>query len=71
LAHREHAYQRLIEPGQSHAPVVTLVLTAGAMLSLASAVSFAVPTLAWLGPPLAVAVFAVEWRQAGRRRPAA
>jgi UDP-N-acetylmuramyl pentapeptide phosphotransferase/UDP-N-acetylglucosamine-1-phosphate transferase len=68
-AHREHAYQRLFDPGERHSAAVDKLLAAAAVLSLLAAVGYARPDLGWWVIGAAVAVFVVEWRAAGRRRP--
>lgn len=67
-SHREHAYQRLFAPGESHGRVVRLVLAVSAILSLFAVLAWYQPRAAW--PVLACAALATlgEWRVAGRRR---
>jgi UDP-N-acetylmuramyl pentapeptide phosphotransferase/UDP-N-acetylglucosamine-1-phosphate transferase len=67
-AHREHAYQQLVEPGAPHAGAVTALLGVGLALTLLAALAYDHPALAWLTVAVALAAFAVEWQIAGRRR---
>ncbi|HUL74534.1 MAG TPA: hypothetical protein VLT86_15605 [Vicinamibacterales bacterium] len=67
-AHREHAYQQFVEPGESHARLVSWLLASAAVLSALALAAYRRPELAWPSIALAIAVFAVEWR-AARRRP--
>jgi len=66
-AHREHAYQQFVRPGQRHSLAVGRLLLAAAAVSVIAVVAYQRP--AWLPLSLAVAVvtFAVEWRLAFRR----
>jgi uncharacterized membrane protein YdcZ (DUF606 family) len=66
-AHREHAYQRLIAPDQSHAPGVTALLATGLALSILGVASYLQPALAWPAVGAALLVFAAEWLIAGRQ----
>jgi hypothetical protein len=67
VAHRDHAYQRLIAPGASHARVVSALVATAAGLSLVAAAAFAYPAGRWCAIAAAVGVFALEWRMAARR----
>ncbi len=68
IAHRDHAYQQLVEPGRSHAPAVSALLAAGLFLSLLGAAVYRRPPLAWLAVGAALLVFVAEWQLATRRR---
>ena len=67
-AHRDHAYQQLVEPGGPHAAAVTALLGVGLALTLLAALAYDRPALAWLTVVVALGAFAVEWQIAGRRR---
>jgi Fuc2NAc and GlcNAc transferase len=67
-AHRDHAYQQLVEPGAPHAAAVIALLGVGLMLTLLAALAYDRPALAWLTVGVALGAFAVEWQIAGRRR---
>ncbi|HEX9670163.1 MAG TPA: glycosyl transferase [Thermoanaerobaculia bacterium] len=66
VAHREHAYQRLVAPERSHAPVVSGLLATGLLLSLLAAAGYALPSLAWPVVAAALLLFAAEWCLAAR-----
>jgi glycosyltransferase WbpL len=68
VAHREHAYQRLIAPDRPHAAGVTALLLAGLALSIAAVLAYRSPALVWPSTGLALLVFATEWWIAARRR---
>jgi Fuc2NAc and GlcNAc transferase len=59
-SHREHAYQRLIVPGHSHAPVVGRLLLAAAVITTAALASAFSASLAWLGIGTALALGGAE-----------
>ena len=65
-SHREHAYQRLFRPGTSHAGPVTLLLLAGAAVTLPAVLAFDQPRGVWASVAWAACVCAGEW-VAGRR----
>jgi Fuc2NAc and GlcNAc transferase len=67
-AHRDHAYQQLVEPGAPHAAAVTALLGVGLALTLLAALAYDRPALAWLTVAVALGAFAIEWQVAGRRR---
>ncbi|MGE5802054.1 MAG: hypothetical protein ACM358_07335, partial [Gemmatimonadota bacterium] len=67
-AHRDHAYQQLVEPGRSHAAAVTALLGAGFVLSVLGGAAYRRPALAWPAVGVALVAFAVEWVVASRRR---
>jgi glycosyltransferase WbpL len=64
-AHREHTYQRLFNPGDTHARAVAALLGTAAALSAIALAGLRWPSLGWLGIALAFAAFAVEVRVAG------
>jgi Fuc2NAc and GlcNAc transferase len=70
-AHRDHAYQQLVEPGRPHAAAVTALLVAGLGLSLFAGAAYRRPALAWPAAAIALIVFTIEWQVAARRRAAA
>lgn len=65
-SHREHAYQRLFAPGQSHAVVVGPLLVASGVLTAVAVVSDRQPALAWWSLGLAVVVAVAEFVVAAR-----
>lgn len=67
-AHREHAYQQLVEPGRSHAGPVSGILAVGIVLSLLGAACYRRPPLTWLAVAAALVAFTGEWALAARRR---
>lgn len=68
-SHREHAYQQLIVPGQSHARPVASLLFAASILSLAAvAIHQREGAASWWGPGLVVVLFLVECLAAGGTR---
>jgi len=67
-AHRDHAYQQLVEPGQPHAAAVSMLLMAGFVLAVFAVAAYSRPGLAWPAIGVALVVFAIEWRMASRRR---
>jgi glycosyltransferase WbpL len=67
-AHRDHAYQQLVEPGQPHAPAVSILLVAGLALSVFAGAAYRRPSLAWPAVGVALLAFAIEWQIASRRR---
>jgi len=67
-AHREHAYQQLIDPARSHAGGVTRLLLAAATLTIAGGIAFVWPSLAWWSVAWAAAVSGAEWVIADARR---
>ncbi len=60
-SHREHAYQRLFDPGQSHAPVVSAVLAGAAVVSGAAVVGYLWSPFRWPALGIALVIAAVEW----------
>lgn len=71
-SHREHAYQRLFEPGESHARVVSALLGAAVLLTGAAVIAYWYPRLAWWSVAGVAIVCSLEWRaaqRAARRRP--
>ncbi len=68
VAHRDHAYQQLVEPGGRHATAVTVLLGVGLALALLAALAYDRPALAWPTVVIALAAFGVEWQVAHRRR---
>jgi Fuc2NAc and GlcNAc transferase len=68
-SHREHAYQRLFAPGQSHAVVVGPLLAAAGLLTAVAVVSDREPALAWWSLGLAGVVAAAEFFLAARAHP--
>jgi Fuc2NAc and GlcNAc transferase len=70
-AHRDHAYQQLVEPGRPHAAAVSVLLVAGLVLSVVAAAAYSRPSLAWPAVGVALVAFAIEWQVASRRRAAA
>lgn len=67
-AHRDHAYQQLVEPGRPHAAAVSALLVAGFVLSVFAGAAYRHPALAWPAVGVALAAFAIEWVVASRRR---
>jgi Fuc2NAc and GlcNAc transferase len=67
-AHRDHAYQQLVEPGGTHAAAVTVLLGAGLILTLLAALAYSRPRLGWLTVGVALVAFLIEWQVADRRR---
>ena len=67
-AHRDHAYQQLVEPGGSHAAAVTVLLGVGLTLGLLAVMAYQRPILAWPTVIIAIVAFLVEWQVAARRR---
>lgn len=70
--HREHAYQRLFAPGQSHAGVVSLLLAAGGLLSVVAVWAYWRPAWAWASLGCALCLFLGEWlvaQRISRQRP--
>ena len=67
-AHRDHAYQQLIEPGSPHAGAVTALLGVGLALAVLAALAHQQPMLAWPTVIVAVVAFLIEWQVADRRR---
>lgn len=65
-SHREHAYQRLFVPGESHARVVGLILAGGALLSVLAILAWYRPGLGWPVITCAVMATLVEWRAAAQ-----
>jgi UDP-N-acetylmuramyl pentapeptide phosphotransferase/UDP-N-acetylglucosamine-1-phosphate transferase len=66
VAHREHAYQRLIRRRGVHAPVVRLLLTGAAALCVMAGLAFVRPTHTWGVIALACVMASVEFWLAGR-----
>jgi Fuc2NAc and GlcNAc transferase len=66
-SHREHAYQRLFNPGQPHAGVVVPLLVSASVLTIVAVVSDRRPALAWWSLGLACAVAAGEFVMAARK----
>jgi UDP-N-acetylmuramyl pentapeptide phosphotransferase/UDP-N-acetylglucosamine-1-phosphate transferase len=60
-AHREHAYQQLIDPAQSHAGGVARLLLAAASLTVVGAMAYSRPSFAWWSLAWASAVCAIQW----------
>ncbi|HYN08263.1 MAG TPA: hypothetical protein VES67_12830 [Vicinamibacterales bacterium] len=67
-AHREHAYQQLVEPGRGHAVPVIVLLSVGLALALVAAAALERPVLGWPAVGLALIAFMVEWQIATRVR---
>ncbi len=67
-AHREHAYQQFVKPGAPHGIAVSVLLAAGAGLSVFAAAAFARPALGWPILAIVVTAFVVEWRAAATLR---
>jgi UDP-N-acetylmuramyl pentapeptide phosphotransferase/UDP-N-acetylglucosamine-1-phosphate transferase len=67
-SHREHAYQRLFAPGESHAPVVSALLAASLALSTAAVLGYTTPWLAWSSLAAALTAGVTEFAVAGARR---
>lgn len=67
-SHREHAYQQLFDPTQSHSRVVAALLGAATILTAVAIAAFHRPGLAWWSIALAVFVCLVEWRLAAARQ---
>jgi Fuc2NAc and GlcNAc transferase len=67
-AHRDHAYQQLVEPGGTHAAAVTVLLGVGLALTLLAALAYLRPVLAWPTVLVAFVAFFIEWQVADRRR---
>lgn len=67
-AHRDHAYQQLVEPGRPHAAAVSALLGAGLVLSVFAGAAYRRPALAWPAVWAALIAFAIEWHVASRRR---
>jgi glycosyltransferase WbpL len=67
-AHRDHAYQQLVEPGAPHAAAVTVLLGVGVLLALLAALAYQRPLLGWPAVVVALAAFLIEWQVADRRR---
>lgn len=72
-SHREHVYQRLFMPGESHARVVGTLLGAAASLTMLAIFAYWQPRAAWWSVAWAGTVCAAEWvaaeRIARRRSP--
>jgi Fuc2NAc and GlcNAc transferase len=68
-SHREHAYQRLFRPGTAHAAPVTLLLLAGASVTLPAVLAFEHQRGLWASGVWALCVCAAEWMVAGRVMP--
>lgn len=72
-AHRDHAYQRLVQSGLGHAPVAAAIVTASAVLTLAAVLGG--PRISgrwgWALLAAAVALFTMEAALASRHRAAA
>jgi Fuc2NAc and GlcNAc transferase len=66
VAHREHAYQRLIRRRGVHAPVVAVLLTGAGVLCAAAAVALSRPPMAWGVVALAGAIACAEFWLAAR-----
>lgn len=64
-SHREHAYQRLIVPGRSHAGPVGVLLVAASTVTMAGVFAFQQPAWLWISLVWAAGVGAVEWIVAG------
>ena len=65
-SHREHAYQRLFRPGATHAGPVTLLLLAGAVVTLPAVLAFELQRGLWASAAWAGCVCAGEWVVARR-----
>lgn len=59
-AHREHLYQRLAVPGQSHPAVVGPMLVVGCGLALVGYAVWESPAMPWAGVAVAALAFAAE-----------
>lgn len=60
-SHREHAYQRLFDPRDSHVSIVSGILAASAVLTCVAAVAYARPAWGWWSLAAAVTAAAIEW----------
>jgi UDP-N-acetylmuramyl pentapeptide phosphotransferase/UDP-N-acetylglucosamine-1-phosphate transferase len=70
-SHREHVYQRLFTPGESHARVVGTLLAVAASLTMLAVLAYWQPRAAWWSVAWAGMVCAAEWvaaRHIARRR---
>ena len=67
-AHRDHAYQQLVDPGGPHAAAVTALLGVGFGLAVLAALAHQQPMLAWPTVIIALVAFLIEWLVADRRR---
>ncbi len=68
VAHRDHAYQQLVEPGRPHGAAVVVLLAVGLVLTFLAALAYRRPMLAWPTVLIALLAFLVEWQVADRRR---
>ena len=68
LAHREHIYQQLIAPPQSHSQVVSFMLLGSATVTAAAAAAFNDSSIGWWSLGWAALVCATEWIIASRVR---
>jgi FlaA1/EpsC-like NDP-sugar epimerase/UDP-N-acetylmuramyl pentapeptide phosphotransferase/UDP-N-acetylglucosamine-1-phosphate transferase len=59
-AHRDHFYQRLLEPGASHARVASRLVSAALALSLLGALTYRHPQFFWPAVALAILLFGAE-----------
>lgn len=66
-SHREHVYQRLLDPSDPHLAVASALLVAGLGLSAAGWMVYRWPSLGWAGVLLAALMFGVEHHRAQRR----
>ena len=68
-AHAEHAYQRAVRTGRSHARVVGAVLALNALLALAATAALLRPALTPIAVLGAAAVLTAAYRRVGRELP--
>lgn len=64
-AHREHAYQRLFEPGASHARVVGGILTTAVVVTVVAVMGYGRPGVTWGAAVLGLLAGLAEWQLAG------